>query len=75
MAKQKKIAWINWSRSENRWILRLWIDDEWAFSKSWGVRSDGEDPITGSSIDWVHDSIVCEIANLQDLGYEVKVTC
>lgn len=73
--KEKRMAWINWSREENKWILRLLIDGEWSFSKSWGVRSDGYNSITGESCDWVHDSIVCEIAHLQDLGYEVSVTC
>ena len=74
MKKERK-AWINWSKNDNAWILRLLIDDEWEFSKSWGVKSEGEDPITGTPYDWVHDGIVCEIAHLQDLGYEVKVTC
>jgi hypothetical protein len=75
MANAKKEAWINWSAKDKCWVLRLWIDEEWAFSKSWGVRSNGTDPITGASVDWVHDSIMCEIAQLQDLGYSVKVTC
>ena len=75
MQREKRSAWINWNRTECRWVLRLWIDGEWAFSKSWGTRRDKEDPISGESYEWVHDSIVCEIAHLQDLGYEVKVTC
>lgn len=75
MAKETKAAWLNWSEVESRWVLRLWIDNEWAFSKSWGVRHDGEDPVTGSPNDWVHDSVICELAHLQDLGYEVKITC
>lgn len=73
--KDERKAWINWSREEKKWILRLWMDDEWKFSKSWGVRSMGEDEITGTSIDLVNDGIICEIAHLQDLGYTVKVTC
>ena len=72
--KTERKAWINWSREEQKWILRLWIDEEWEFSKSWSVRSDGED-MNGNSIDWVHDGIVCEIAHLQNLDYEVRVTC
>lgn len=73
--KEKKYAWINWSSADNKWVLRLMKADGWHFSKSWGVRSDGVDPITGEKIDFVHDSIICEIAHLQDLGYEVKITC
>ena len=70
----KKQAWINWSREQEAWVLRLWIDDEWAFSKSWSVRNYGEDG-DGTEVDFVRDNILCEIAHLQDLGYEVKVTC
>lgn len=73
--KEQKKAWVNWSTKDRKWVLRLWIDDEWKFSKSWGVKSEGTDPITGESVDLIHDSIICEIAHLQDLGYEVTVTC
>ena len=72
--KEKRQALINWSEKESKWILRLWIENEWTFSRSWAVRRTDEDPITGATNDWVHDSIICEIAHLQDLGYEVKVT-
>ena len=75
MSKEKRKAWINWSSKEYKWILRLWINDKWTFSKSWGVRSSGVDNLSGDSIDWVHDSIICEIAHLQELGYDVSVTC
>ena len=75
MKKKTKQAWINWSEETETWVLRLWIDEKWQFSKSWGVRHDKEDPITGNPNDWVHDSIICEIARMQDLGYSVKVTC
>ena len=73
--KEKRMAMISWNDEENKWVLRLVIDGEWRVSKTWGVRSDGYDPVTGTSSDWVHDSIICEIAHLQDLGYEVSVTC
>lgn len=75
MAKKKVlIANINWSRKENKWILRLADGDKWLFSKSWGIKNDGIEQLTGEPIDWVHDSILCEIAHLQDLGYQVTVT-
>lgn len=73
--KEKKSAWINWSNQEHKWILRLWIDDEWAFSKSWSVFQVGYSEIYDEPIEAIHDSILCEIAHLQDLGYNVKVTC
>lgn len=72
--KEKRDAWINWSKDENKWILRLWIDDEWQFSKSWGVEHKGNDETYGNPIDFVSDSILCEIAHLQEIGYDVKVT-
>lgn len=62
-------AWINWSEKEQKWVLRLWLDDEWQFSKSWAVRDTDHE---GGA--WVYDGILCEIAHLQDLGYSVKVT-
>ena len=63
-------AWINYSRKDNRWVLRLWIDEEWTFSKAWCCKD--EDENTGNA--WVCDSVLCEIAHLQDMGYDVKVT-
>lgn len=74
--KDERKAWINWSSSENKWVLRLWINGKWEFSKSWSVKHVGEDEITGASIDLVNDSIISEIAHLQnDLHYNVTVTC
>lgn len=74
--KEERKAWINWSSSENKWVLRLWINGKWEFSKSWSVKNVGEDEITGASIDLVNDSIISEIAHLQnDLHYNVTVTC
>ncbi len=74
--KEERKAWINWSSSENKWVLRLWINGKWEFSKSWSVKHVGEDEITGASIDLVNDSIISEIAHLQnDLHYNVTVTC
>lgn len=67
--EMKMKALINWSEKEQRWILSLWIDNEWVFSKSWKTR----DPdYNGNGL--VSDSIICEIANLQNLGYDVTVT-
>lgn len=74
--KEERNAWINWSSSENKWVLRLWINGKWEFSKSWSVKHVGEDEITGASIDLVNDSIISEISHLQnDLHYNVTVTC
>ena len=74
--KEERKAWINWSSSENKWVLRLWINGKWEFSKSWSGKHVGEDEITGASIDLVNDSIISEIAHLQnDLHYNVTVTC
>ena len=74
--KKERKAKIEWDNAESKWILWLWIDGKWAFSKSWGVNSE---PVENNplirQIDWVSDSIVCEIAHLQDLDYEVSVTC
>ena len=70
MKEQKKQAWINWSQNENKWILRLWIDNEWLFSKSWAIKEENED-----GIGYVSERLVIEIARLQAHGYSVKVTC
>lgn len=69
MKKEMK-AWINWSEAEKRWVLRLWIDNAWEFSKSWAIKDENENV----GIGWVCETILCEIAHLQDLGYEVRVT-
>lgn len=71
---EKRKAWINWSSEQGAWVLRLWIDEEWQFSKSWHVKHEGEDEVCGDPIDFVRDTIICEIAHLQELGYEVTVT-
>lgn len=67
-----KTAWINWSDRQDQWVLRL-FDDGWRFDNAWDVDHQGEDE-DGDPIDFVSDSILCEIARLQDEGYEVKVT-
>lgn len=67
---ERKTAWLNWEREKKDWVLRLWKDDAWEFSKSWSVKD--EDVFTGYS--WVCDSILCEISHLQELGYTVQVT-
>ena len=77
MKKKQKQANLNWSVAEKAWVLRLWDDKEenWQFSKSWGVQNEGYNDLYGEPIEFVHDSVLCEIAHLQDLGYEVRVTC
>ena len=64
-------ALIGWNDSQKRWVLSLWDDvrREWSFSRSWPLRD--MDPETGFG--WVNDSILEEIARLQDRGYTVKM--
>ena len=67
---KKLDAWINWSEANQEWVLRLWNDkDGWVFSKAWPVKNQDE-----NGMGWVHDSVLTEIAYLQDLGYEVKIS-
>ena len=54
-----------------KWVLELFKDDSWHFSKAWNVEQKEKESY---SIDIVNDSIVCEIANLQELGYDVRVS-
>ena len=71
----KREALITWNEPEKKWELFLSHDnEEWQFSKSWGIIKMGEDELTGCSIDFVNDSIICEVAHLQYLGYSVKVS-
>ena len=76
MKKRVRKANINWSKQKDCWVLRLWDDEKECFgiSKMWSVKHDGEDSY-GDAIDWVCDRALQEIAHLQDLGYEVTVTC
>lgn len=64
----KKYAWLNWSSNDEKWILRLWIDEEWQFSKSWSVRNVNED----TGLGFISESILCEIKRLYELGYSIK---
>lgn len=65
----KKEARITWSEAEGRWILYLWIDEEWTFSKAWTPR-DVQD-----GMGFVYEGVLTEIAKMQNLGYDVKVMC
>lgn len=65
--KQKK-AMITWNKPNNQWWLRLETKDGWEFSKAWNVKDQDDNGMA-----WVHDSIICEIAQLQELGYSVQV--
>lgn len=62
-------ARIRWDKTDNTWVLELWDKTEWVFSKVWKVIV-GDEAHTG---DYVHDSILCEIAHLQYIGYKVEV--
>lgn len=65
---KNKRAMITWSRAENQWVLRLETDDGWEFSKAWYTKEPDQ-----YDVGWVHESIILEIANLQELGYYVIV--
>lgn len=64
MKTKEMFAMITWDTTEQKWSLELWIDGRWEFSKGWYTKEK----------DWVHDSILLEIAKLQDLGYNVQVS-
>ena len=63
-----KHAWLKWSGKDEKWILRLWIDNEWQFSKSWSVRDVNDD----TGLGYVNESILCELKNLSALGYTIR---
>lgn len=45
------------------WFIELWDKEYgWVTSKYWMVKDK----------EWVHDSIICEIAHLTELGYEIE---
>ena len=67
--KNKRLASFTWSRANEEWVLRLWIDNKWEFSKSWPVKDQNQDNDTA----YVNDSIMVEIANLLALGYRVTI--
>lgn len=70
---EKRAAQISWNNKERQWIMYLWQNGKWEFSTAWDVRSKGTNEITGAPIDYVHDGILCHIADLQTLGYKVTV--
>ena len=53
-----------------KWVLELFKDDDWHFSVAWIVERKEKECY---SIDAVNDSILCRIAELQELGYDVRV--
>lgn len=61
----KRKARMRWDDDRDMWILELWTDGDWRFSMSWRCIEN----------DFVHDSALCKIAYLQELGYEVTVQC
>ena len=63
--KKARIYWDG-----EKWVLELFIDDKWHFSKAWNVEQKKKEC---HSIDMINDSIICEIAYLQELGYDVRV--
>lgn len=71
----KRKALIKWESAHRNWVLYLWVDGEWSFSKAWRVEHKGIDEISNASIDFINDSILCEIAKLQNLNYTVEVRC
>ena len=73
--KSTKEARIIYYRNEEKWILRLWNEENsyWAFLKSWEIKKGDDDPITGDTMDYVNDDVLREIAHMQNLGYKVQV--
>lgn len=66
--KKARIYW-----DTDHWILELFIDNDWHFSKSWGVKNIDLGYGEWYKYDAVDDDIICEIAKLQRLGYNVEV--
>lgn len=64
-------ALVSWNQKEHMWelLLRTKGEDDWTWSKGWKVKD--EDFRSGYA--WVFDSILCEIAHLQDMGWKVTV--
>lgn len=56
-------ARVRWFSEEKAWVIELWdaYENDWVLSKMWYTNDDR-----------VHDSIICEIANLTELGYEIE---
>ena len=68
MSRKKLRASVRYNHEEKTWECRLFRDGMWHFSKSWPVHE-----IDESGFGYVHDSILVEIAHMQDIGYEVEV--
>lgn len=64
-------AVVIWNEDKNMWELHLKAAGEadWTWSRGWMVKD--EDPNSGNA--WVLDSILCEIAHLQETGWIVTV--
>ena len=54
-------AMIRWNTKDKMWELFIKSNGEYVLSKAWYTPEDR-----------VHDSIICEIARLTDLGYTIE---
>ena len=71
MARTQKRARVRWDKDDHKWVIELWDDNTQTWDFSIGCKVKGENPKTG--IAWVSDALLCEIAKLQDWGWEVIV--
>lgn len=70
MKKANRMARVTWSRKDKRWVLYLWDEESesWEFSKSWKIKDEN---MNGDG--WVSDTILCDIAEMQNWGYDVRI--
>lgn len=57
-----KKAIVRWTIPERCWIITMYEDDEYMGETAWFVTKG----------DYLHDSIICKIAELTDKGYTIE---
>lgn len=68
--KEKKIARVSWSGIKEQWIVRYWSEksQDWLEDSSYFVK----DVDRRTEYGWVSELILCKLAELNELGYEIQ---
>lgn len=68
--KEKKIAIVSWSGIKEQWIVSFWSENsqKWLEDSFYYVK----DVDSRTEIGWVSELILCKLAELNELGYDIK---
>lgn len=67
--KKEKMAVVSWSGVRQAWIVRYWSENsqEWLEDSAYFV----QDVDRRTEYGWVSETILCKLAELNELGYRI----